>query len=85
MKLATSLIPSRPKPWTMTTPITNAGNADSINDFASHPGSTQIAMGVQSTHASALSLQGSVPDGSLFSGSESKRTDAHQKYRAGAR
>jgi hypothetical protein len=61
--------------------ITNAGNADSINDFASHPGSTQMDTGVQSTHFSALSLQGSMAGGYLFSGSESKRMDDHQKYR----
>jgi hypothetical protein len=81
MKLETSLMPSRPKPRTMTAPITNAGNADSINDFASHPGSTQMDTGVQSTHFSALSLQGSRAGGYLFSGSESKRVDDHQKYR----
>jgi hypothetical protein len=75
MKLETSLMPRRPKPWTTTAPNTKTGNADSINDFANHPGSTQINAGVQSKHFSGLSLQDFVPSGCLFGGSESKHVD----------
>ena len=85
MKLVTSLMPSRPRPRMMIEPNMKAGNAESNNDFAIQPGSTQMNSVVQPAHFSALSLQGSAARGRRFSGSESKRMDDHQKYRFGLR
>jgi hypothetical protein len=81
MKLQISLMPRRPRPDTMTAPTANAGSPDAINSIVNHPGSTITDRSSQVAQFSALSWQDGTTGRCLFRGSESKRIDAHQKYR----
>ena len=81
MKVQTSLTPRRPRPWSIAAPTTNAGNADNMSPSASQPGSTRMAARFQLAQLTSPSLQGFGATACLFSGSESRRKEDHQKYR----
>jgi len=84
MKLQNSLIPNRLKPDRAKKQARNAGNAESMRNFASTPGVTHKFVKSQLVQFSTPSQPFATGTG-LFSGLESNRIDDHQKYRLGVR
>ena len=84
MKLQNSLIPNRLKPDRTKKQTINAGNAESIRNFANTPGLTHIFGKSQLLQVSTPSQPFTTGTG-LFRGLESNRIDDHQKYRLGVR
>ena len=78
MKLGNSLIPNRLKPTRTKAQRINAGNAESMRNFAKTPGVIHV-IGKSELLQFSTPSQPFATDAGLLSGLESNRIDDHQK------
>ena len=78
MKLSNSLMPNRASARTTAMAARKPGSAERTKALSSSPGVTHMYPGSQPQSPSTLHVHGSNFE-CLFNGSESRRTDPHQK------